>query len=279
MTEVEAPKLTEAVVTRLLRERYTDSGNGGGGQWAFLPQVRNAAGFEASRTFDALVMDLWPSRGLVLHVLEIKTSRSDWLRELKDPAKAEAAYRIAEHFSIVAPKGVVKAGELPPTWGLIEIHGTGTQEDPWRLRTKTAAPFLLDAPGQKNRGPISRGLVVSMLRSIPGAVPGGRLPSASDEEIREARSKAYGEGYDRGRKDEAQTRTLGQSDLDDWKALQKALQDAGLSRYEAGPYSLTTHAAAIVAAVQGGRVDRGLQAVRDHLARTVEALDAALGPS
>lgn len=279
MTDEAPPTLTEAAVTTLLRERYTASGNGGGGQWAFMPQVRNAAGFDASRTFDAVVLDLWPSRGLVLHVLEIKTSRSDWLRELKEPAKAEAACAVAEHFSIVAPKGVVKAGELPPTWGLIEIHGTGTQEDPWRLRTKTAAPFLLEPGyhGQKNRGPISRGLVVSMLRSIPGAVPGGRLPSASEEEIRQARSSAYGEGYDRGRKDEAQTRNLSAQDLDHWRAFQGVLQAAGLSRHQSSPHGLMDHAPDIAAIVQGGQVDRNLQGVRDHLARTVALLDQAMG--
>lgn len=273
----EAPKLTEAAILDLLRDRHASTGNGGAGEWAFMPQVRNAAGFDASRTLDALALHLWPSRGLVLHGYEVKTSRSDFLREIKDPAKAEAFCRLVEFFWIVAPKGVVKKGELPTTWGLIEVHGTGTQEDSWRLRTKTAAPCLLQAKYHPNRGPLPRGLVVSMLRAIPGAVPGGKLPSASDAQIREASNKAYGEGYDRGRKDEAQVRTLSHQDLDDWKGLQRALQEAGLSRHEAGPYGLTTHVQAIAAAVKGRQVDRGLQGVRDHLARTIEALDVALG--
>lgn len=274
----EAAKLTEATVLDLLRDRHASIGNGGAGEWAFMPHVRNAAGFNASRTIDALALHLWPSRGLVLHGYEVKVSRSDFLREIKDPAKAEAFCRLVEFFWIVAPAGVVKKGELPTTWGLVEVHGHGTQEDPWRLRTKTAAPCLLDA-GQKNRGPIPRDLVVSMLRSVPGAVPGGKLPSASDRQIEEARTKAYGEGYDRGRKDEAQVRTLGQQDLDDWRNLQKSLQEAGLSRHEAGPYGLTTHVQAIASAVKGRQVDRDLRGVRDHLARTLDALDVAMGAS
>jgi len=273
-----APKLTEAIATRLLRERHENSGNGGGGEWAFMAQVRNAAGFNATRTLDALALHLWPSRGLALHGFEIKVSRPDWLREVKDPAKAEDACRLVEFFWIVAPKGVVKKGELPPTWGLIEIHGTGTQEDAWRLRTKTAAPCLLDA-GQKNRGPLQRGLVVSMLRSIPGAVPGGRLPSASDREIEEAKTAGYRDGYEAGRKFESDRKGLLQQDLDNWRQLQGDLQAAGLSRHSAGPFGLAPHVQAIASVVQGGTIDRNLQGVRDHLARTLEALDVALGTS
>ena len=39
---------------------------------------------------DAVIMSLWPSRGLELHGVEIKVSRADWKREAADPAKAEA---------------------------------------------------------------------------------------------------------------------------------------------------------------------------------------------
>jgi len=38
--------LTEAKVTALLRDRHANPGNGGGGEWAFMAQARNAAGFD-----------------------------------------------------------------------------------------------------------------------------------------------------------------------------------------------------------------------------------------
>lgn len=85
--------LTEATVLQLLRERHTAVGNGGAGEHAFLAHVRNAAGFDANRTFDAVAVNLWPSRGLSIHVYEVKVSRSDWKRELAKPAKAEDACR------------------------------------------------------------------------------------------------------------------------------------------------------------------------------------------
>jgi hypothetical protein len=269
-----AKTLTEAVVTGLLRERHENAGNGGG-EWAFMAQVRNAAGFDASRTLDALAMHLWPSRGLVLHAFEIKVSRSDFLREIKDPAKAEDACRLVEFFWIVAPKGVVRQGELPPTWGLIEVLGDGTDEDPWRLRTKTAAPCLLD-PGQKNRGSLRRGLVVSMLRSVPGAVPGGRLTSASDRQLREAEDRGYRKGLAEGEKLRDSALARARTHLGEWTEFQEALQSAGLARFEASALGLTSHAAAIASAVKGGKTHRDLRGVRDHLARTIEALDVVL---
>lgn len=56
---------------------------------------------------------------------EVKTSRSDWLRELKDPSKSEAWRRYCTHFYVVAPRGVVNKDELPAGWGLILPRGSG----------------------------------------------------------------------------------------------------------------------------------------------------------
>ena len=186
------PKLTEAIVTGLLRERFSKTGNGGAGEYAFFAQVRNDAGFSANRTFDAVAFNLWPSRGMAIDVFEIKVSRSDWQRELSKPDKAEAACNIGDRFTVVAPAGCVWEGELPETWGLIEITGDG-DEKPWKLKQTKAAPLL--KPGKTATRPISRGLLVSLLRATPGAVPGGRLVSLDEKAISEARAA----GYDQGR--------------------------------------------------------------------------------
>ena len=76
------PSATESEMLDLLERHYARTGNGGSGEYAFLRQVRNAAGFDAKRTFDAVVVGLWPSRGHDIHVIEVKVSRSDWQREL-----------------------------------------------------------------------------------------------------------------------------------------------------------------------------------------------------
>lgn len=185
-------KLTEAIVLGLLRERFTKTGNGGAGEHAFFSHVRNDAGFSANRTFDAVAMNLWPSRGMAIDVFEVKVSRSDWQRELSKPDKAEAACQIGDRFTVVAPAGCVHDGELPDTWGLLEVTGDGDGK-PWKLKQAKPAPLL--KPGKTATRTISRGLLVSLLRSTPGAVPGGRLVSIDEKAIREARN----EGYEQGR--------------------------------------------------------------------------------
>lgn len=170
----------------LLRQKLTKPGNGGAGEYALLPQVRNAAGFDASRTFDAVAVSLWPSRGFSIHCYEVKCSRSDWLRELKEPAKAEAAARHCDRFSIVAADStVVRNGELPPTWGLLVVHGDS-------LRTVVAAPLL---PGADPKRPVDRSFLVPMLRSAGAAIP------ATPAEVERAKREGIKQGQESGRRE------------------------------------------------------------------------------
>lgn len=133
---------TEATMLALLEKRYRGQDRGNGPAWAFVPKVRNAAGFNATRTIDALAMSLWPSRGLELHGHEIKVSRADWLREMRDPEKAEVFSRLVDRWwLVVSDAKIVQDGELPPTWGLMVATGRG-------LVVKVQAPELpaTDAP-------------------------------------------------------------------------------------------------------------------------------------
>lgn len=126
-----APVLTTADVEQLLRLRYPRNTH------ALFFGVHDGAGFDKTRTADAIAMGLWPSRGLHLTGFEIKASRSDWLRELKNPAKAESLIRYCDHWYIVAASSeIVRVDELPPTWGLMYPVGTGT------LRLAIPAPAL-----------------------------------------------------------------------------------------------------------------------------------------
>lgn len=117
-----AVKYTERDVLDLLRARF-ERDHGNGPRYVFATHVRNRASFDASRTFDAVAVDLWRSSGLLVHVFEVKVSRSDWLRELADPSKAAAAIERGDTFAIVAPPGVVRLEELPGGWGLYEVVG------------------------------------------------------------------------------------------------------------------------------------------------------------
>jgi hypothetical protein len=119
----DAPKMTEAELTDALYERYS-ARHGNGQRYAVAVQVRSHAGFDARRTADFVAMDLWPSMRLTLHGHEIKVSRSDWLRELKDPSKAaEFVPYMNCWWVVVADARIVRDGELPDDWGLMAMRG------------------------------------------------------------------------------------------------------------------------------------------------------------
>lgn len=92
-----------------------------GSSWAFIRHVNEGTGARAGRILDALAMSLWPSRGLHLHGIEAKCHRSDWLRELDQPAKADGWVMACHAFYLATPPGVAKIEELPTGWGLIEV--------------------------------------------------------------------------------------------------------------------------------------------------------------
>jgi hypothetical protein len=119
-------------------------------EWACFMEVAQGTGATSGRSADCVAMNLFPSRGLRVHGVEVKASRSDWLRELKDPAKAEPIMRFCDHWWIAAKAGVVVDGELPPTWGLLEMQGTV-------LRQKVAAPKL-------EAQPMDRPFIAALLR-------------------------------------------------------------------------------------------------------------------
>jgi hypothetical protein len=88
-------------------------------RYATFGEVRNAGGFNASRSADAVVVALWPSDGHRIMIIEIKQSRSDWLRELKNPAKGNEMQALGDALFVVANRDDVKVEEVPETWGLM----------------------------------------------------------------------------------------------------------------------------------------------------------------
>lgn len=109
--------ITAYDLTRLLAVRFPSPG------WIFLPELADHIGYEHGRKLyvaDAVAFCPWPSRGFVTHGFEMKVSRSDWLRELKDPAKGDGFGKYCNYWwLVVSDPNIVKDGELPDTWGLM----------------------------------------------------------------------------------------------------------------------------------------------------------------
>src|SRR5687767_6560569 len=107
-------------------------------EWAFFRDLRVGTGYgqEAEPRIDAWVINLHPSQNLTRISYEIKCSRSDFLAELRQPRKRRHALRLSNQFYFAAPRGLIKAEELPPEAGLIEVEG--------RRRERTADDVLND---------------------------------------------------------------------------------------------------------------------------------------
>jgi len=150
--------------------------------FVFLSGLRNATGFEASRTADAVAIGLYRSQGTEIHGFEIKISRGDWLRELKDPAKADAFFPYCDRWSLVVPEAaLVVADELPESWGLYAAKKKGLK--------------IVVPPKKLSPLPLPRPLLVSIIKYSQD------LYSKPTEKIaQEARREGYDVGFAAGRK-------------------------------------------------------------------------------
>lgn len=123
---------------------------------------------DQGRFADAVAVNLWRSRGFAITGFEVKASRSDWLRELKDPAKAEACARYCHRFFLVANENVVKLEELPLGWGLMVPERSGLRIK----RDATVNPHIVE---------LSRSFAVHLIRrAAEGSADRGELRAAFD---------------------------------------------------------------------------------------------------
>ncbi|MEM9467771.1 MAG: hypothetical protein AAGA90_20530 [Actinomycetota bacterium] len=148
---------TTSELLAALANRYPSSE----GQWINLTEVPQHPQ-QGGRRIDFLAIHTWGSRGYAHHGHEIKASRSDWLRELKDPSKADPWIRRCHRWWLVTPPDVVQPGELPDTWGHLVLRGS-------KLKVETDATKLDPPP------PLTLPQLVAMLRSAGEAGPGALM--------------------------------------------------------------------------------------------------------
>lgn len=163
--------LSEGALYALIQKRYAAP------SWAVMPGVANATGSGARRTCDALAMGLWPSRGLELIGFECKSHRSDWLRELKNPEKAEPVAKFCDRWFIVAANAqVVKPEEVPALWGL--------------LVAEESKLVLAKDAGARESAPMTRAFLASILRGAhKHVVDTDTVQTAVNQAIAETRTR------------------------------------------------------------------------------------------
>jgi len=195
-------------------------------EWAIMWEVGEGTGAQSGRYADAVMMSLWPSRGLELHGVEIKISRSDWKREAADPTKAEAIAKYCDRWWVHTTPGVVAdLSELPPAWGLREFDGKA-----WlTLREAEKTPVEQ----------VSRRFLAAMLRRADGTMKG-----LMDEAMREARDAAYAEAQ---KMRDAVRKQIDEAVKARTENLEKAAGDVAIfneafGRNQAGSYSCNAKA-------------------------------------
>ena len=202
----------------LLKRRYPAP------SWACIPQVANGTGGSARRWADAVALCCWPSMGMELHGFEIKTYRSDWLRELENGEKSQAVWQFCDRWWVVAANDTVVApGELPKTWGLLVPKGG-------KLFTVIAAPPL-------DPKPVTKTFVASVLRNaMEVCVPDALLHTE------------YERGFEEGKKEGQEARKY-----DHERASEKvAALEAAVAAFEK------------TAGVEFPRVDEWMKTFADH---------------
>jgi len=186
--ETHAAVLLLAIVERCMHASRSE--------WLFFRELRVGTGRRNGNVqrLDAFALNSLPHTAMKRVCYEAKTSRADFLAELKHPLKRRIGMRYSNEFYFVTPAGLVDVAEIPAECGLVEA-GLARPEEWKRLIGRHAGFFSFDpdtrqycmirvpAPWRDTPGPTWQ-LVAAMLRhqrreieerpSTPSAQP--RLP-------------------------------------------------------------------------------------------------------
>jgi hypothetical protein len=238
----------------MLRARYPADA------YAMLEEVRDRAGFSARGSADAIIMGLWPSRGLLFEGFELKVNRYDWIRETRKPQKAEGWFKYCDRWWLVASsESIVADGELPDPWGLLVAEPR--RNNPTRLRTVKEAPRLEPEP-------LDRHQIAALLKRAHTM----RIEVA-EKQLRAAREEGKQSAIQYGE----QALLYCQDELDRLKKRVEEFEAA--SGVDIRHYAPAAEIGAAVRAVLEGNNASGLRhlrVIRENLAGVMEKLDAAL---
>src|SRR5271170_5898795 len=108
-------------INQMLWNRYTDKG-----EYVFLFDVPNIVGTNSTRRCDGIALGMWGSTGRLIHGFEVKASRSDWLREVKDVSKADPFIEQCDRWWLVTGHlSIAKPEEIPDAWGWMVATKSG----------------------------------------------------------------------------------------------------------------------------------------------------------
>ena len=146
-------------------------------EWLFFRELRVGTGRQngGAQRLDAFALNTLPHTAMKRVCYEVKTSRADFLSELKRPLKRRIGMRYSNEFYFVTRAEMVSAAEIPAECGLVEA-GYATFEE-WKQLIRRHAGFFnydpetraycmitIPAPWRDTPGPTWQ-LVAAMLRN------------------------------------------------------------------------------------------------------------------
>lgn len=163
-------------VVLALRAHYGDA-------YALIEQVGDSTGAYTRRHLDVVAMGLWPSRGMEVHGIEVKVSKYDLMKEIANPAKAEAVASYCDKFYIAAPAGMIDHEgftSVVPGWGLLEVG---------EERGKRVVKVPIGAKPREVVTKLDRGFIAAVLRRVPA--PSEAMKLAIQNTIRAELEEEY----------------------------------------------------------------------------------------
>src|SRR5438105_15299038 len=118
-------------------------------EWLFLRELRVGTGRQngGAQRVDAFALNTLPHTAMKRVCYEVKTSRADFLGELKRPLKRRIGMRYSNEFYFVTPAALVNAAEIPADCGLVEA-GQATFAEWKHLISRHAGFFSYDPERQ-----------------------------------------------------------------------------------------------------------------------------------
>jgi hypothetical protein len=154
-------------LNQLIDKRFSENG-----EHVVIFDVPDSVGMDQRRRADAIAVGMWRTSGRLIHGFEVKVSRSDWLRELKDTRKADPFLERCDAWWLVAPVDIIKIEEVPAAWG-------------WLAPTKGGVALRVQ------KQPIAKPVLPGMDRAFAfGLIRCINESAASDEKVQAARRKA-----------------------------------------------------------------------------------------
>jgi len=134
-------------------------------EWIFLRELRVGTGYHrtSAQRLDAFALNCYAHTSMKRVCYEIKTSRADFLCELKHPLKRRIGLRYSNEFYFVTPTGLLDISEIPVECGLIQV-GVKPSEAP-KFAEFGAETFRHFAP---ERGVHCQVIVPAPWREAPG---------------------------------------------------------------------------------------------------------------